>query len=169
MFTPKTRLIVISICLVLAGISVYQDKTLAAVLALSFIGWTVFGFIRQGTVYLAFRKLKTGDHLAAGEYLKMTKKVNWLSSFQRSHYYFVKGYIDMAKGNLEEAKTGFEKALENGLKLKNDIALAYANLASLNHRQKNRVQAKEYIKKALSLRVKKNVRQEIERLASQIG
>lgn len=169
MFTPKTRLVVIAICLVLAAISVYQNKTLAAVLALSFIGWTIFGFIRQGTVYLAFRKLKTGDHLAAAQYLKMTKKVNWLSSFQRSHYYFVKGYVEMAKGGLEEAKQGFEQALENGLRLKNDIALAYANLASLNHRQNNRSLAKEYIKKALGLKVNKKVRQEIERLASQIG
>jgi len=169
MFTPKTRLIIIIGCTFLAGLSMYQNKIYAAAAAISFILITVYGYVRQGTVYLAFKYLRKNEPLKAEETLKLTKSTKWLSKTQKGYYYFVKGFIDTARGKLEEAKNNYEEALKIGLKLTNDTALTYANLASIHNRQKNKVKARDYIQKAKALKVKKHILAEIERVEAMIG
>lgn len=169
MFSPKTRLIVIIGCLLLGSFSIYNGKLVATAVALIVILFTLYGYFRQGTVYMAFKLLQQGKNDLAETTLLQTKKVNWLSKTQRAYYHFVKAFIDMAKGRVEESKDGFQEALNIGLKLKNDTGLAYANLASLNHRTKNKVKAREYIEKAKKVKVKKEVKLEIERLEVMIG
>ena len=170
MFTPKTRLIIIIGCAILTALSIYQDKTYAAIAAFSFILITAYGYIRQGTVYMAFKFIRKNEIQKAEEALALTTKINWLSKTQKGYYYFVKGFIDTARGRVEEAKSAYEKALEIGLRLSNDAALAYANLASLHNRTKNKVKAREYIKKAQEQKkIKKNILSEIERIEAMIG
>ena len=170
MFTPKTRLFIIIGCAILMALSFYQDKLYAAIAALSFTLITAYGYIRQGTVYMAFKYIRKNEIQKAEETLKLTKKINWLSKTQRGYYYFVKGFVDTARGRIEEAKSAYEEALNIGLRLSNDTALAYANLASLHNRQKNKVKARECIKKAQQeKKIKKNILSEIERIEAMIG
>ena len=169
MFTPKTRLIILAGCAILGSLAFYQDRPYALVVVVMVLLINIYGYIRQGTVYLSFKQLRKGEHKQAEETLKLTKKVNWLSKTQKGYYYFVSGYLNMAKGKVEEAKDEFTKATHIGLRLKNDQALAYANLATLYHRSKNKIQAREFLRKAEGLKVKNSTKKELERLNSMIG
>ena len=168
MFTPKTRVIILIGCIILGGISFYQGKFFALIVAILFTLINIYGYFRQGTVYLAFRTLKKGDYEKAIEQLKLTRYVKLLSKTQKSYYYFVRGFINMAKGKLNEGKEDFKLSLEKGLRMPNDRALAWANLAFINHRQKNKVKARECLSEAKKHKAKKEVKKEIERLDAAI-
>lgn len=169
MFTPKTRIIIIIGCLGLLVMSLYQGKTYASVVALCFALITVIGYFRQGTVFMAFRQLRSGKIQEAAQSLELTKNTKWLSKIQKGYYYFVKGFVALGENKPEEAKTAYEEALKIGLRLSNDTAMVCANLASIHHKQKNKVKAREYIERAKNLKVKANVKAEIERLEKEIG
>ena len=164
MFTPKTRLIILIGCLILGGISFYQDKIYALIVVVLIAVTNVYGYFRQGTVYLAFKTLKKGNYEEAMQQLELTRYVKLLSKTQKSYYYFVRGFINMAKGLLNEANEDFKLSIEKGLRLSNDRALAWSNLASINHRQKNKVKARECLSEAKKHKAKRNVKDEIERL-----
>jgi len=169
MFTPKTRLIILIGCLILGSISFYQGKIYAVILAALFAMTNVYGYFRQGTVYLAFKTLKKGDYEKAMEQLELTRFIKLLSKTQKSYYYFVRGFINMAKGLLNEANEDFKLSIDKGLRLSNDRALAWSNLASINHRQRNKVKARECLAEAKKHKAKKNVKDEIERLEAAIN
>jgi len=144
--------------------NVYGFLVMCAVLIIN-----VYGYFRQGTVYLAFKQLRTGDHVKATETLALTKRVNWLSKTQQAYYHFVKGYLEMAKGHVDTAKEAFLESVNIGLRIQNDQAMAYANLATLYHRTKNKVKAREFLAKTNSLKVKKQTKKELERLDAMIN
>lgn len=169
MFTPKTRLLIILGCTILIVISLYQNKIYAAVAVLCFVCITLYGYIKQGTVYLAYKHLRKGEHEKAEEVLAQTRKINWLSKTQRAYYHFVDGFLLLAKGKLEDSKSAYEEAIKIGLRLSNDTAMTYANLASIHHRQKNKVKAREYIQKTKGLKINKNTQTELDRLEIMIG
>lgn len=169
MFTPKTRLIILGVCLLLGAFSYYKGNPYGMIVIAMVLLINLYGFIRQGTVYLAFKQLRKGDHKEAEETLSLTKKVNWLSKTQKAYYHFVRGYIDMAKGNVEHAKEAFKTATDLKLRLQNDQALALANLATLYHRSKNKVSAREYLQRTEKLKVKKSTKKELDRLHAMLG
>ena len=169
MFTPKTRLIIIIGSLGLLAMSLYQGKMFAAVVAVCFALVTVLGYFRQGTVFLAFRQLRSGKIEDAAASLALTTHTKWLSKIQKGYYFFVKGFLALGQNNLEDSKTAYEEALKIGLRLSNDTAMVCANLASIHHKQKNKVKAREYIQRAKNLKVKENVKIEIARLEKEIG
>ena len=164
MFTPKTRQIIFIGCVVLGGLCIYLDKGYALIVIIMVVLINLYGYIRQGTVYLAFKQLRQGDHEKAEKTLNLTKKVNWLSKTQKAYYHFVLGYINMARGNTPEAKDGFINAGKIGLRVKNDQALAYANLAMLYQRSGHKEIARGFLDKTKGLKVKKGTEKEIERL-----
>lgn len=169
MFTPKMRLIILGGCLLLGTFSYFRGNPYGMIVIAMVLIINLYGFIRQGTVYLAFKQLRKGSHKEAEETLALTKKVSWLSKTQKAYYHFVGGYINMAKGNVEEAKEQFKTSTDLKLRLQNDQALAFANLASLYHRSKNKVTAREYLQRAEKLKVKKNTKIELEKLNAMIG
>jgi tetratricopeptide (TPR) repeat protein len=168
MFTPKTRILICIGCLFLIGYSLYQQKIYATIVAFIFILFTIIGYFRQGTVYLSYRQLKAGKIKEAEQNLGLTKNVNWLSKIQKSYYYFVLGFIKLAQNQLDESKVAYQEALKIGMRLQNDQAMVLANLATINHKQKNKVKAREYIASAKKLKVKAITIKELERIEKMI-
>jgi tetratricopeptide (TPR) repeat protein len=168
MFTPKTRALIIIGCLLLAAFSFYQSKIYAAVVAVCFALITAISYFRQGTVFLAFRQLRAGKLSEADATLSLTSNTKWLSKTQKGYFYFVLGFIELYKKQLDAAKNAFEEALKIGLRLQNDTAMVYANLAYIHHQQKNKVKARDFIEKAFSLKTKEPVRKELERIKQMI-
>jgi tetratricopeptide (TPR) repeat protein len=165
MFTPKTRILIIVACLMLAFYSFYQHKMYAAVVAICFVLMVGLGYFRQGTVYLAFKQLRSGDIKKAEVSLAQTSNLKWLSKIQKGYYYFVKGYLETANKNTKGAKEAYENALKVGLRMSNDTAIVYANLATLYLQENKKTRAQEYIDKSKSLKkVKENVKLELERV-----
>jgi hypothetical protein len=164
MFTPKVRLIICSICMILALLAFYQGKTYASILAVLFMIATIAGYFKHGTVYLAFRYLKSGELEKAKEALSLTTRLKSLFAFQRAYYYFVDGFLKMADKKRSEAFSAFDLALKTGLRLKNDQAVALCNMAFIQFEQGQRSAAKELVIQAEKLKVKPHVSLEIARI-----
>ncbi len=166
MFTPITRIVIIFACMLAIVYCLSVGKMYPTFVAFIFMFFTILGYFFQGTVYLAFRQLRSGDVKKAANTLALTTKPNWLTKTQKGYYFFVLGFVEMAQNNLEASKKAYSEALKIGLRLKNDTAMVYANLAMIHHKQKNKVKAREYLSLAKSIKIKEHVKLEIDRIAS---
>jgi Flp pilus assembly protein TadD len=169
MFTPKTRLFILIGCMIAMTYCLSVGKIYPAIVAAIFMFFTIIGYFLQGTVYQAFRQLRSGQVKKAEQTLALTTRPNWLTKTQKGYYYFVLGFVEMANNNLEESKAAYSTALKIGLRLKNDTAMVYANLASIHHKQKNKVKAREYIQLAKNIKIKGPVIAELDRIENMIG
>lgn len=97
-----------------------------------FLGVAVFlayGYLRYGTVWLAFRAAARGRLDQSERYLKQTWFPTWLERRYRSHYYWLKGLFAARIQSWPVARQLFTQALEIGPRTTTDRALLLGILA----------------------------------------
>jgi tetratricopeptide (TPR) repeat protein len=124
--------------------------------------------VRFGTVQQAMKQLNKGDFNKAAKLLGQIKKPNQLSKLARAYYFFCNGYIHMSRNQFELAKAAFQAALETGLKLETDQAIAQISLANIFAMEGKKAKAKEHLKIAKSLESNDSVADAVAKVESQI-
>lgn len=116
----------------------------------------IYGYFAYGTVNKSFALLKKNEIDAAKKAINETRYPNLLSRRFRAQFHFIHGYIflDPRSPDLESSKSHFLKATEIRLGTDNNMAMAFANLASIEVELGNKESAKDYLKKALSYEAK---------------
>jgi hypothetical protein len=89
------------------------------------------GYFRNGTVWIAFRALKSGRSDRAERLIAKTRNPSWLSAGQRAYYELLKGTLAGEKGDLSAAETHLRAALSGRLRTRNDIQVAKLALADV--------------------------------------
>ena len=116
---------------------------------------------RLGPVFMALRKLYKGNVAACEYHLATVKRPNKLPSIQKGYYHFCRGYIAMQRNERDDAVDAFTSALEHGLRLENDRAVAHVSLASLYQQRGTKAKARENLNAAKALKHNKVVAQAI--------
>lgn len=132
------------------------------------IGLVIWGYFKNGTVYLAFASIKKQKYQKADKILRKTVNPSLLKRGQRSYYHFSKGFINLSKEDFNAAEKEFKEALLIGLRTENDMAIAYLNLAGIEVTRKNRVIALEYLGKMKELSYKKELQDEVYKLEEKL-
>lgn len=97
------------------------------------------------------------------------KSPNNLSKQQKSYYHFTTGLIASEKNELDLAKSELMKALEIGLRTKNDTSIVLLNLADIEYERTELSSAKEYLKKLKDYELKPLLKSEMDKLTEKIN
>ncbi|MCH2046896.1 MAG: hypothetical protein MK212_22470, partial [Saprospiraceae bacterium] len=128
----------------------------------------VLGYFRYAAVFLATRKLITGDQERAQKLINQTYNPDWLAKGHQCYYYFVQGFLACRAKRLDEGSQHFEKAIEIGLRTDNDTAIAYFQLATIALEQENIGTCQSYLDKLDSLKYKPALDVEIDKVKTQL-
>lgn len=100
---------------------------------------------------LAFYFIRKNNIQGATLALNYVKHPERMIKSQEAYYYYLNGLIVSQQRNLPKAEKLFKKALNTGLRMKNDQAVAKLNLAAIALSQRNKKVAMVYLESAKKL------------------
>jgi predicted negative regulator of RcsB-dependent stress response len=138
-------------------------------MALAGVGLVIWGYFKNGTVYLAFQQLKKENYDKAEQLLAKISKPELLKKSQKSYYHFTKGFIELHKQNTDSAFADLNSALNLGLRTQNDTSIVTLNLSSIELDRKNLEEATNFLNQTKELNHKPELNSEIERIEAEIN
>lgn len=164
MFTPVVRFALLLLCVIVAIIaSVFNIKlllVLATLISLSLL----WGYYMMGTVFLALNRMRKGQLEEAEQILAMTKKPERLLKSRKAYYYYIQAYLAREKDDFSTAKNLFEQALDLGLSVEHDKAVALLALADIAVINGQKEQARSYLQRMKNLKVQPQLMPEIQKM-----
>ncbi|WP_324024897.1 hypothetical protein QSV08_16960 [Maribacter sp. BPC-D8] len=169
MFTPIIRIILVISCI---GMSIFfyskNDFTNMAMTILA-AGLFAYGYFQYGTVYAAFNQLKKNNFKKAEKLIAKVKNPRYLAKSHKSYYHFTKGIIAFENGDCDYGYSELTKALEIGLRTKNDTSIVLLNLAEIEFERKKLKEAEAFLKQLKEFKLKPLVKVEVDKLIEKIN
>lgn len=169
MFTPSIRIALIVTSLGMAILFYLREDYINTGLTILAAGLIGYGYFKYGTVYAAFQQLKKGNIDKAEKLISKIRNPNNLSKQQKSYYHFTTGIIASEKNEFDLSKSELIKALEIGLRTKNDTSIVLLNLANVEYERKELPSAKEYLNELKNYDLKPLVKSEMNKLTEKIN
>jgi len=104
---------------------------------------------------LAFYFVRKNKFEKAASVLARVKHPESMIKGQEAYYYYLSGLVESQKNNGSKAEKNFKKALNTGLRLSTDQAVAKLNLSGIYLSQRNKKLATYYLKECKKLDKKK--------------
>lgn len=148
-------------------------KFIKLILAIGIAGWALFQFLdneigngifatilssmfvllyfKNELIFLAFLRLRKQDFAGTQKWLDRipNPKANLVTK-QQGYYYYLQGIIQ-SQTNLTQAEKHFKKALELGLNMKHDLAMAKMSLAGILMQKRRKREATALLAEAKKL------------------
>lgn len=169
MYSPTIRIIIGILGLYMAWNFYSSGNMTSTYMVLIGVGLIVWGYFKNGTVYLAFQQLKKENYDKAEQLLGKVSKPELLKKSQKSYYHFTKGFIELNKQKTDSAFEELKSALDLGLRTQNDTSIVTLHLASIELERKNLEEAKGFLNLTKELNHKPNLSPEIERIETGIN
>lgn len=111
----------------------------------------VFLYFKNELILLAFFRLRKQDFEGAEKWLRKIKKpASALTRKQQGYYNFLKG-IMVSQTNMNEAEKFFKNAINFGLSMDHDLAMAKLNLAGIAFSKRRKQEAQRLLAEAQKL------------------
>ncbi|OYX26243.1 MAG: hypothetical protein B7Z06_05975 [Flavobacteriales bacterium 32-35-8] len=111
----------------------------------------VFLYFKNEFILLAFLRLRKQDFPGAKKWLdKIKNPESALVKKQQGYYNYLHG-IMVSQTNMNEAEKYFKKAVELGLSLNHDLAMAKLNLAGIAFSKRRKLEAEKLLSEAQKL------------------
>lgn len=143
---------VIAALIIAAGIYLMTHRQIGWGIVVTFLAAIpVFLFFKNEFILLAFWQLRKQDMAKAGAWL--AKISNWRSQLHKSQYgyfHYLQG-LTLAQENPAKVEAYMKKALEYGLNMKHDRAMATLNLAAAAMQKGRKQEAQRLLEEAKKL------------------
>lgn len=169
MYSPTVRAIIGVLGLFMAWKFYSNGNMTSTYMVLIGVGLIVWGYFKNGTVYMAFQQLRKENYGKAETLLMKTRYPELLKRSQKSYYHFTKGFIELNKQNNDLAYDELKTALDLGLRTQNDTSIVTLKLASLELGRRNLKEAENFISRTKDLNHKPELNIEIERIEAEIN
>ncbi|NOU58462.1 DUF2892 domain-containing protein [Marinifilum caeruleilacunae] len=151
MLTNIIRLIIAGI-LLLGSIFLFIKSFVGlGIVAVLLSGLFVLFHFKNEKNLLAFYFLRKNKFQSAGKVLNGVKRPERMIKGQEAYYYYLSGLISSQEHNNSQAEKQFKKALNTGLRMKTDKAVANLNLSGIYLSRRNKKLSKYYLQEAKSL------------------
>jgi Trk-type K+ transport system membrane component len=151
MFNKNIKLVLAALILAFA---VYQfiGNHIGNGIALVFLSSIfVLLYFKNEMILLAFWKLRKQDFDGAKRWLGKISSIEAnLTQKQQGYYYYLHGLMT-AQTNMNQSEKHFKKAIQLGLSMKQDIAMAKLNLAGISMTKRRKREAQKLLKEAKDL------------------
>jgi tetratricopeptide (TPR) repeat protein len=151
MFHRNIKLILAGL-LVVAGIWQFTESNIGnGIFLILLAGIPVFLYFKNEFILLAFLKLRKQDFEGAKKWLAYIKKPETaLVRKQQGYFNYLHG-IMVSQTNINQAEKYFKKAIELGLSMDMDLAVAKLNLAGVAMSRRRKLEATNLLNEAKKL------------------
>lgn len=139
------------------------------IMLLLLTGLVVLTIFRNENMIMALYHMRKQDMVKAEAALNKIKAPDKLVKGQQAYYYYLQGLMGMQHKGIVKSEKFFIKALNIGLRLKEDQAVAKLNLAGINMAKRKKREAEQYLNQAKKLDDKKLLDEQIKMLRTQLG
>ena len=144
--------LIIAACII--GYAVYQfteNNIGNGIMLILFSLIFVFLYFKNEMILLAFLRLRKQDFEGAKKWLSKIKNPEGaLVKKQQGYYNYLQG-IMISQSNMNEAEKYFKKAVDLGLSMKHDLAMAKLNLAGIAFSKRRKQEAQKLLAEAQKL------------------
>jgi hypothetical protein len=128
----------------------------------------VFFYFKNEFILLAFLRLRKQDFEGAKKWLnKIKNPPNALVKKQQGYYNFLNG-IMVSQTNMNEAEKYFKKAVEFGLSMNHDVAMAKLNLAGIAFSKRRPQEAQKLLSETQKLDKRNLLAEQIKMMKEQM-
>ncbi|WP_338409410.1 DUF2892 domain-containing protein [uncultured Flavobacterium sp.] len=165
----KTIKLIIAFLLIAFGIYQIVDRSTGNGIFLIFISFIfIFLYFKNEFILLAFLKLRKQDMAGAKSWLDRIKNPETaLVQKQQGYYNYLNG-IMVSQTNLTLAEKFFKKAIQLGLSMDQDLALAKLQLAGIALSKRRKIEATKYLNEAKKLDKQNMLKEQVDMLKQQL-
>ncbi len=139
------------------------------ILLLLLAGIVLLTVFRHENIIMSLYYLRKQDMDKAQAQLDKIKAPEKLIKTQEAYYQYLNGLISMQQKGIGKSEKFFVKALQLGLRMPEDQAVAKLNLAGIYMSKRRKREAEMYLKQAKKLDTKGMLSDQIKMLKSQLG
>lgn len=118
---------------------------------------------------LTFLAVRKGDFAKAQKRINLIKKPELMVKGQEAYFYLMNGMILIQQNNMSKSESFFKKALNTGLYMDHDKAMAKLNLAAIAGSKRRKREALNWLAQAKKDDKKKMLGEQIKMLKKQMG
>lgn len=151
MFNKNIKLVLAALLIVFGIYQIYDNETGNGIFLIILSIIPIFLYFKNEMILLAFLKLRKQDLEGAKVWLdKIKNPEGALVRKQQGYYNYLNG-IMVSQTNLTQAEKFFKKAIELGLSMDQDLALAKLQLAGIAMTKRRKVEATNLLNEAKKL------------------
>ncbi|RQO31441.1 hypothetical protein DBR32_05625 [Taibaiella sp. KBW10] len=152
------------LCIIIAIVASVLNLKILLVLATLLSVSLLWGYYKLGTVYLALGKLRRNQLEEAETIINLNTKPERLMKNRRAYFYYIKAYLAREKDDFSTAKNLFELALDEGLRVEQDKAIALLSLADIAVIKGEKEVARSYLQRMKGLKVQPQLMPQIQQM-----
>jgi tetratricopeptide (TPR) repeat protein len=165
----KNIKIVIAVLLVVLGVwQIVERNTGNGIFLILLTFFPIFLYFKNEYILLAFLRLRKQDFPGAHKWLNKIKNPEGaLVKKQQGYYNYLNGLM-VSQTNLNQAEKFFKKAIELGLSMDLDLAVAKLNLAGIAMSRRRKMEATQLIKEVEKLDKHKMLKDQVSMMKQQM-
>lgn len=165
----KNIKIVIAVLLVVLGVwQIIERNTGNGIFLILLTFFPIFLYFKNEYILLAFLRLRKQDFPGAQKWLNKIKNPEGaLVKKQQGYYNYLNGLM-VSQTNLNQAEKFFKKAVELGLSMDLDMAVAKLNLAGIAMSRRRKMEATQLIKEVEKLDKHKMLKDQVSMMKQQM-
>jgi len=168
MINRIVKIALITIFLALTIWQFYNGNIDTGILFILLMGLVVLSIFKDERVLWAFYQLRRQKPAKAQAVLATIKRPELLIGSQEAYYYYLLGLVESQLNSLTKAEKFFRKALNMGLRMKHDQAMAKLNLAGICMSKRKKREATTLLAEAKKLDKHKMLTEQIKMLQQQL-
>lgn len=165
----RSRIIVIGIAVTFLLYAIYAKHYNVVVYIVGLIGYFIWSYYREGTVFLATQAFHRQDYDKTKKLLKEIKDPDKLRKGRRNYYEFMMGNIALKEEKIDEAEYHFQLASRLPWKRDAEKGFVFINLANISLRKRNFDRVPIYIELANKLKLTTRQKAIIEKIEKELN
>jgi hypothetical protein len=153
----------------LTAYSFYDGEIGNGIMYILLAGLVVLTLFKHEINLLAFFQIRRNKIESARKILAWVKHPEQMGKKQQAYYYFLNGLVESHGKNISTSEKYFKKALNTGLNMDHDIAMANLNLAGIAMTRRRKREALNYIAQVKKHDKAKLLNDQVKMLKSQMG
>ena len=168
MFHKNIKIVLAALLLILAIWQFTESNIGNGIFLILLILIPVFLYFRNEYILLAFLKLRKQDMAGAKNWIdKIKNPETALVRKQQGYYNYLNGLM-VSQTNLNQAEKFFKKAVELGLNMDVDLAIAKLNLAGIALTRRRKIEATNLLNEAKKLDKQNMLKEQIDMMKQQL-
>lgn len=168
MFHKYIKLVITAALVVWAGFQFYEGNIMNGISIILLAGIVILFYFKNEIILLAFWQLRKQNFAGAEKWLSRIRNPKTaLVRKQEGYYNFLKGIL-VSQKNITQAEKFFKRALQLGLNMKHDEAMAKLQLAGIAMTKRRKREATNLIAEAKKLDSQNMLAEQIRMMKQQL-
>ena len=151
MFPKIFKLIIIGLIIAYSGYQFYENEIGNGIFLILLSGMFVLIYFKNEIIFLSFLRLRKQDFAGTEKWLNRIKNPeSSLVKKQQGYFHYLHGIIK-SQTNLTAAEKSFKKAIQLGLSMDHDLAMAKMSLAGILMQKRRKREATALLSEAKKL------------------